>query len=360
MGNFSDLMLGDIPICGSRPFIIAEAGVNFENDLGIAFKMIEEAALAGADAIKFQSYKAERLASHFSPAYWDITKESTPNQFELFKKYDHFGDQDFIALAKKANSYGIYFLSTPFDTHYADLLEPYMPAYKIASADITNYPLIKHCAKKGKPIILSTGASTLAEVDNAISIIREEGNIQIALLHCVLSYPCDPTNANLATIAYLKKVYPQYVIGYSDHVPPTAGGEVLLTAWLFGARIIEKHFTLDKTKPGNDHYHAMDPEDLRAFIMLTKSIFSLIGDETKKVMCCEQKSREQARRSLVASRDIKSGEILQESDVAIKRPGTGIKPFNLGLVIGAEAICDIQYDQILQWDMFLRRKKDNV
>ena len=356
MNLFNDLRLGDILLHGNRPFLIAEAGVNCENSIETALKMVEEASMAGADAIKFQSYKAGALASRFSPAYWDTTMEPTLSQYELFKKYDHFSDNDFIVLAEKAKSCGLHFLSTPFDYHYADLLEPYMPFYKIASADITHIPLIKHCAAKGKPILLSVGASTLSEVDDAIAVIRSQGNNQIALLHCTLSYPCSPADANLATISYLAKVYPQYVIGYSDHVPPSDGSVVLALAWFLGARIIEKHFTLDKARLGNDHYHAMDPDDLRSYRSQLDSVLTLMGSETKQVLPCEINSRKQARRSLVATRNIKAGDTILLADIAVKRPGTGIAPQYLELVTDAQATRDITMDEVLQWDMFLRKQ----
>jgi N-acetylneuraminate synthase len=354
LNHFNDLQLGNILLPGHRPFIIAEAGVNCENSIETALKMVEEAATAGADAIKFQSYKAGALASRFSPAYWDTTKEPTLSQYELFKKYDHFDDSDFIALAEKAKSCRLHFLSTQFDYHYADLLEPYMPFFKIASADITHFSLIKHCAAKGKPILLSVGASTLSEVDDAIAVIRSQGNDQIALLHCTLSYPCSPADANLATIPYLAKVYPQYVIGYSDHVPPSNGSVTLALAWILGARIIEKHFTLNKTNLGNDHYHAMDPDDLRSYRAQLDSVFPLMGRQAKQVLPCEINSRSQARRSLVAARDIKAGDTIRLADIAIKRPGTGIAPQYRELVADAQVTRDIAMDEILQWDMFLR------
>lgn len=351
---YETIHFGDLTLSGTRPFLIAEAGVNYENDLEVAFRMVEEAASAGADAIKFQSYKAEKLASRHSPSYWDLSKESTESQFGLFKKYDHFNDEDFAALAKKAHECGIIFLSTPFDFHYADFLAPHMPVYKIASADLSNTPFLRYCAGKGKPIILSVGAATLAEVDEAVRIIRGEGNNNIALLHCVLSYPCKPEDANLKFIKRIESIFPDCIVGYSDHVPSDFGGLCLTTAWLLGARIIEKHFTLDKTKTGNDHYHAMDPEDIREFRRRCAYMTSLLGGNSKVVLACEMEARKQARRSLVAARHIKAGEIIGNEDIAIKRPGTGIEPKFLDLFVGARTIRDIHEDQLLQWDDFMR------
>tara|TARA_Y100000758_G_C16042806_1_gene418815 strand:- start:96 stop:1157 length:1062 start_codon:yes stop_codon:yes gene_type:complete len=347
-----DLQFGSLLLRHDRPFLIAEAGVNHENSLDTAFRMIEEAAQAGADAIKFQSYKAETLATRDSPAYWDLTAEPCRTQFELFKKYDHFTESDYEQLARYAARCGIVFMSTPFDIHFADVLDPWIPAFKIASADLTNVPLIEHCARKGKPMILSVGAACDEEVDEAVKAVRETGNPQIALLHCVLSYPCRPEDANLNSIAYLTRRYPEFLIGYSDHVPPDMGMLVPITAWLLGARIIEKHFTLDKTIPGNDHYHAMDPDDIRRFRQSCGYMASSLGDEVKQVWPCETEARRHARRSLVANESIRKDQVVEEDAIAIKRPGTGIPPKDLKALIGRKALKDIEPDEILHWDMF--------
>jgi N-acetylneuraminate synthase len=356
---YREIRFGGLTLRADRPFLIAEAGVNYENDMDTAVQMVEQAASAGADAIKFQSYKAETLTSRFSPSYWDTTKEATKSQFELFKKYDHFDMVEYEALAGHAQRCGILFLSTPFDERFADALTPLVPAMKVASADLTNHPLLRHIARKGKPVILSVGASTLGEVDEAVALLKSEGLREIALLHCVLSYPCNPADANLGIIRHLQAAFPDLVIGYSDHVPPAHGCAALTTAWLFGARIIEKHFTLDKTRPGNDHYHAMDPADLREFRAQCDYVTGLIGADRKQVLPCEAEARKQARRSLVAARAIRHGERVEAADLLVKRPGTGIDPRQLEVVIGATARRDIQEDEILQWEMFLTREPDD-
>lgn len=348
----NDIRFGDLLLHGNRPFIIAEAGVNHENSLDSAKRMIDAAAAAGADAIKFQSYKAETLASRHSPAYWDLNEEPTRSQFDLFKKHDHFGDAEYEQLAAHAAACGIHFMSTPFDLHFADVLEPHMPAYKIASADLTNVPLLQHCARKGKPMILSVGAAEDREIDDAVRAVREAGNGDVALLHCVLSYPCRPEDAHLNSIGYLARRYPEIVIGYSDHVPPGPTMLAPFTAWLLGARIIEKHFTLDKTLPGNDHYHAMDPEDLRRFRRMCEDAAVLMGGDERRVWPCEEESRRQARRSLVAATTIRKGERATEGAIAIKRPGTGIPPASMTALLGRAALRDIEADEILRWDMF--------
>lgn len=352
---YQEISFGELTLRADRPFLIAEAGVNYENDLETAFRMVEAAAQAGADAIKFQSYKAETLASRFSPSYWDTTKEPTRSQYELFKKYDHLDVEDYRRLAEHARQCGLYFLSTPFDERFVDALAPLMPAIKVASADLTNQPLLRHIARQRKPVILSTGASTLGEIEEAVDLLQAEGVEHIALLHCVLSYPCRPEDANLGALAHLQATFPDHIIGYSDHVPPAYGCAALTTAWLLGARILEKHFTLDKTRPGNDHYHAIDPEDIRLFRAQCDYVTSLLGEGRKRVLAAETEARRQARRSLVAARAIRAGERLTERDILIKRPGSGIDPRFLNIILGATARRDIQDDEPLQWDMFLER-----
>jgi sialic acid synthase SpsE len=351
--RYTDIQFGDITISGNRPYLIAEAGVNYENSMEEALKMVEEAANAGADAIKFQSYKAGKIASVYSPSYWDLSKESTTSQHELFQKYDSFGKKEYETLAAKAKECGITFLSTPFDFDFADELIPLMPVVKIASADLTNLPFLKHCASKGKPIILSVGASNIGEVQQALETIYATGNKQVSLLHCVLSYPTAPENANLRIIEHLQAIFPGITIGYSDHVPPHHDCIALTTAWLLGARILEKHFTLDKTKPGNDHYHAMDPEDIRNFRKQCDFVTSTLGQYNKEVLPCEQEARKQARRSLVITSDKKAGDSINENDLMIKRPGTGIAPEHIDLIVGKKIIRNIREDELLQWDMFL-------
>lgn len=334
----------------SMPFIVAEAGVNHENDMEKAKLMIRQAADAGADAIKFQTYKAETLASRHSPAYWDTSKEPTKSQYELFKKYDKFGEDEYRELAKYARSHGIYFMSTPFDEYAVDFLYDLVPVYKIASADITNIPFLKYIARKGKPIFLSTGASTIGEIEKAVRAIREEGNENIALLHCILNYPTRYEDANLLMIKHLQNVFPQYIIGYSDHTLPDDGMLVLTTAYLLGARIIEKHFTYDKTLPGNDHYHAMDYKDLKRFIDNIKLIRMLFGKYYKDYLESEIPARKYARRSLVAKVDIPAGTEIKREMLTAKRPGTGISPEFLDVVIGRSAKRDIKEDEILTWN----------
>ncbi|TDK64135.1 acetylneuraminic acid synthetase [Bacillus salipaludis] len=332
-------------------YLIAEAGVNHGGNIEVAKEMIREAAKAGADAIKFQTYKAGKLASKNSPAYWDQTKEKSNSQYELFKKYDSFWIEEYQILSEYCKEFNIDFMSTPFDSESADFLNELMPAFKIASADLTNHPFLRQIAKYGKPIILSTGASTLGEIDEAIHIIESEGNSQIALLHCVLSYPTKDKDAHLNMITHLKNVYPQYIIGYSDHTVPDKSIMTLNVATFLGAKIIEKHFTLDKTLEGNDHYHAMDPADIKIFKNNLKIYKEVLGQTYKEPLEAEKEAIKYARRSLVANTTIQKGTLITEEMLTWKRPGIGISPKDIDKVIGRNARVDIHEDEILMWDM---------
>jgi N-acetylneuraminate synthase len=332
-----------------EPFVIAEAGVNHEGSMDIARRLIDEAAEAGADAVKFQTYKAETLASRDSPAYWDTDKEPTRSQYELFKRHDSFWKNEFEALKRHCGVAGVEFLSTPFDRESAYFLNDLMDVFKISSSDITNKPFIRLLCGFGKPIILSTGASDDWEIAEAVSWITEAGNPS-ALMHCVLNYPTEHENAALGRICGLRRMFPDLLIGYSDHVWP-GDMRVLVTAALLGARILEKHFTHDKSLPGNDHYHAMDKEDLRRFRELMRDIRTLAGSSDLRAAASEAPARRNARRSLVAARDICRGAVLSAEDVTFKRPAHGISPRCCDEVIGMKARTDIAADSVLQWSM---------
>jgi N-acetylneuraminate synthase len=338
--------------CDEPLYVVAEAGVNHENSLATAERMIQEAARCGADAVKFQCYKAGSLASRDSPAYWDRNEEPADSQYELFSRYDRFGPDDYRKLARCAAENRITFLTTAFDEAFADELGDLLPAFKVASADITHVPLLKRIASKRKPVLLSTGAATLEEIREALILLRSHGCPHVALLHCVLNYPCPPERANLRTIPALQRVFPEVVVGYSDHVPARFNLLQLNMAWMLGARIVEKHFTLDKTKPGNDHYHAMDPEDLRLFRQQQAYLENLLGSGALGDRASEELARRYARRSLVASRRVAAGQRVTREEIGVKRPGTGIPPKEMESLIGRCASRDIEEDTVFQWDMF--------
>ena len=342
----------------NKPYFIAEMGVNFYDTarvLGIspleAAKLyIDEAAQAGVDCAKFQSYKANTIVSKNSPAYWDTSEEPTKTQYELFLKYDHFVQIEYQELCDYTHGKGLDFTSTPFDYASADYLEPMVDFYKISSSDLTNLPFIKHIGKKGKPVFLSTGAAYLSEIDEAVRVLREAGCQDLVLLHCVLSYPTKPEDANLRMIETLKRVFPDMRVGFSDHVVPDEAMTTLSTAYLMGAEVLEKHFTLDKKLPGNDHYHAGDPRDFQKAITNFRKINTLLGNGEKTVLDCERVSRREARRSLVLTRDMRAGEVIREIDVMAKRPGTGISPKYMDVVIGKQIKIDLGEDSVLTWD----------
>jgi sialic acid synthase SpsE len=329
----------------SRPFVVADAGVNHENDIDIAKKMIDDVARAGADAIKFQTYKAEKIASRNSPAYW----KTGETQYEYFKKYDKFGEEDYCELAEYAKEKNIVFMSTPFDPEAVDFLDELVPVFKISSSDITNIPFIRYIATKDKPIFLSTGASTIGEINDAVTSIEKEGNRQIVILHCILSYPTKYEDANLNMIIHLKKTFPNHLIGLSDHTLPDKNMLVLTTAVLQGAKVIEKHFTFDKSLKGNDHYHSMDFHDLKTFTKNLDLLEKILGQSEKKPLKTEMPARKYARRSIVAKTGIPQGTTITEDMLDFKRPGTGIAPKFLELVVGRTAKKDIKNDRIIRW-----------
>lgn len=343
----------------NKLYLIAEMGVNFYDTakqlnitpLEAAKLYIDKAAEADIDCAKFQSYKANTIVSKNSPAYWDTTKEVTKTQYELFQKFDGFGEAEYKELCDYTHSKGMDFTSTPFDYVSADYLYDMVDFYKISSSDLSNIPFIKHIAAKGKPMVVSVGAAYLSEVDEAIRAMKEVGNNDISILHCVLSYPTDPKNANLKIIETLKKVFPDVKVGFSDHVAPDPTMMTLATAYILGSEIIEKHFTLDKTLTGNDHYHSGDPEDFKKARANFDMIDTVLGNPEKTVLDCELVPRREARRSLVLTRSMKAGEKITEKDIMPKRPGTGISPKYTDIVLGRAVKQDLEEDTILTWDM---------
>ncbi|MGJ7045471.1 N-acetylneuraminate synthase family protein [Thermoanaerobacterium thermosulfurigenes] len=339
--------------------LIAEIGVNYYDiakkmnisPMDAAKLMIKEAKDAGIHAVKFQSYKADTLAAKESPAYWDTTEESTTSQFELFKKFDSFSYNEYKELSEYCDYLGIEFLSTSFDIESADYLFDLMNVYKISSSDLSNLPFVEYIAKKNKPILLSVGASNEEEIKQTLNVIRKYNNQPIVLLHCVLEYPTPYEHANLNKIVSLKNKYPDLIIGYSDHTKPDKDADIIKTAYNLGAIVIEKHFTLDKTLKGNDHYHAMDVDDAKKIISGIEFINKIRGSYELKYLDSEIEARKNARRSLVAACNIKKGDIITKEMLTFKRPGTGISPSEIENVIGKTAKQDISKDTILQNSM---------
>ena len=341
-------------------YVIGEIGVHYYDiateekitPMEAAKLMIDKAKESGMDAVKFQTYKAETIASKYSPSYWDTSEESTTSQYELFKKFDAFGFDEYKELSEYCKEKGIEFFSTAFDFESADYLYDLMDIYKISSSDLSNLPFIEHQAKKGKPVLLSVGASTLDEIHEAVKTIENTGNKDIVILHCVLEYPTPYEHANLDVIETLKAEFPEYIIGYSDHTKPDEQMDVIKTAVALGAPIIEKHYTLNKSLPGNDHYHAMDPEDMKK---LKKALDFQVKIRGNKEINLESQitARQNARRSIVLTQDVEEGMILTKEMLTFKRPGIGISPSRINEVIGKSLKEALKEDTILLDDLLL-------
>ncbi len=327
-----------------NPYLIAEIGVNHGGDLDRAKKLIRLAHEGGAHAAKFQTYKADKLASkETAPAYWDTNEEPTKTQHELFGKYDGFEKKEYEELADYCNQLGIDFLSTPFDLDAVDELNSLMPVIKIASADLTNIPLLRKVASKQKPVLLSVGASSHEEIERSVEILLNSGASSLTLLHCVLNYPTPKEHAQLAQIPVLIKKFGDKVsIGYSDHVRPNDDGTMpaLETAALAGARVIEKHFTDDKTAKGNDHYHAMNSADLKHFTERLQDYKTLQGGAELDLEV-QQMAIGNARRRIFAKEAIAKDSVIDDETLIALRGNQGLEISNWDSVIGKKATRDI-------------------
>ncbi len=335
-------------LTSGEPFFIAEAGVNHLGSLEIGEQLIKQAAKAGASAIKFQSYKAKNLCTKNAPRFWDwegeIEKEGT--QFDSYSHLDSFGEAEHRELKKMCDMNNIEFMSTPFDNEATDYLDRVgIRAYKIASCDLTNHPLLEHVASKGKIVMLSTGAGSIEEIKSAVNIVKE-GTKKIVVMHCNLKYPTEDHEINLRMINNLKEEFSDYVIGLSDH---TMNLWTPAFSHALGANVIEKHYTIDK-KLGKsaDHWLSVDPTEIEKIIENIQLAENLLGASNKECTENEKRAKLYARRSIVATQDIKKGEILTENNLACKRPGTGISPTIIHKILGNKASNDIKDDKILQ------------
>jgi len=330
-------------------FIVAEAGVNHNGDIKLAKQLIDEAVQAGVDAIKFQMFKAEGLVTaHAAKAeYQKETTKPAESQLEMLRNLE-LSSEAHRELHSYCSRYGKLFMSTPFDSESVDILcELGVPVFKVASGEITNWPLLKYIASKGKPIILSTGMSSLGEVDEAVRLVRGEGCDQLVLLHCVSNYPADPADANLRAMHTIESAF-EVPVGYSDHTP---GIEVALAAVALGACLIEKHFTLDRTLQGPDQRASLEPEELKALVRGVRVVESALGHGRKELRASEVATAHAARRSLVAAKDIPAGTQLTHELINIKRPGTGLPPTMLPYLIGRTLRIAVQADSILRFEM---------
>jgi N,N'-diacetyllegionaminate synthase len=335
---------------GQPCYVIAEAGVNHNCDVKLGYGLIETAAAAGADAIKFQSYTASRISTRIAPRYWFEPKDPHGTQWDTFDKLDKLSDEEFRALLAHARQVGITAFSTPFDDEAVDFLAGLdVPAFKIASADLTCHGLIERAARVGKPMILSTGTSTLAEVAEALDVCHRAGNDQVVLLHCTLKYPCPPEGINLRMMEHLLRAFPEVPVGLSDH---SLGISVPQAAVALGACMIEKHYTVDKTLPGSpDHHLSVDPADLTAMVAGIRTVEKALGKPEKGLEPLEADAFRFARRSVTSAVAIPRGTVLTRAMLTYKRPGTGINPKLLDLVVGRVARVDIAEDTTLTWEM---------
>jgi sialic acid synthase SpsE len=335
----------------SLPYVIAEIGVNHENSIETAIKLIDEAKQGGASAAKFQTYKADLISMTESPAYWDQSEETAKTQHELFQRYDSFGLDQYTILSHHCREVGIDFMSTPFDLQAVESLDQLVDVFKIASADITNIPLLRKVGSTRKPVILSTGASNIDEIDRGLKELVQAGSSEVALLHCILNYPTDDENSNLLMISHLRDRYPDHWVGLSDHTRPSASHLNIAIAYSLGARIIEKHFTHDKSLPGNDHYHSMDVVDLKRMVEVLEHSRALLGSSTsKRALDSEEPARKFARRGICAAKDLPANHVLTESDLICLRPVSGIPAEFWDRVVGRTLVTPVTGSEGIQWN----------
>jgi len=335
----------------SNPFVIAEAGVNHNGDIDKAHALIEAAVAAGADAVKFQTFVPEKIAAAAAPMadYQKETVTAQRDQLSMIRDL-YLPFSAFIDLKADCDSKGILFLSTPFDHESVDFLDSLdMPFFKISSGELTNSPLLHHIGTKKKPVILSTGMGDLSEIETAMNVLMASGAPSCALLHCLSAYPAPPEQMNLRAMATLEQEF-GVVVGLSDH---SEGIEIAIAATALGARIIEKHFTLDKSLPGPDHLASLEPDELRRMIIGIRKTACALGDGVKRPAPAEKNVKAVARRSLCAAHDIALGETISADDISILRPGTGMPPDQLETLVGRISAHPITAGHLLTENDFL-------
>ncbi|MFZ0743849.1 MAG: N-acetylneuraminate synthase [Terracidiphilus sp.] len=332
----------------SHVYIIAEAGVNHNGSLDLALRLVDAAKASGADAVKFQTFRASLLASRSAhkAAYQERTTASAESQFEMLQRLelDAAAHEHLIDHCQKI---GIQFLSSPFDCQSADLLASMnLPLYKVPSGEITNLPFLQHIASKGRPVILSTGMSTLGEVEEAVQVLRAAGTTQLTLLHCVTEYPAPYDEVNLRAMLTLKSAF-DLPVGYSDHTP---GIEIAIAAVALGAEVIEKHFTLDRSLPGPDHAASLEPGELEQMVTAIRHVEVALGTGIKAPAPCELPNISVARKSVVAAHPLPVGHKLVLGDLEIKRPGNGLAPKLLPALMGRSLRVNVEKDEVINWN----------
>jgi len=353
-GN-SEFRIRGRPVGPGHPcYVIAEAGSNHNRDLSTAFRLIDTAAEAGADAVKFQTYTAEGLYSTQTPDMRYLTEQGLVGQsesvWELIKRveipWDWHSD-----LATHAAEVGITFFSTPFEEAAVDALEAVnVPAYKIASYEVNHLPLIEYAARTGKPLLISTGMASLGDIERALDAAAASGCSDLMLMHCAVNYPPRFDDLNLRAITTLSSAF-QIPIGWSDHTP---GHTADVAAVVLGACAVEKHFTLSREQKGPDHPFALEPDELKAMVEAIRETESALGSSVKRVTDAEAEMFRLGRRSIVAARDVAAGDVITRDDIAVKRPGFGIPAHDIDQVVGRHVAHDVVRDHVLQWDDLTR------
>lgn len=326
-------------------YIIAEAGVNHNGSFELACRLVDEAKKAGADCIKFQTFKSDKLVSkNANKAEYQKETTGDSSQKDMLKALE-LSYADFEKLKEYCDQTGIRFLSTPFDFDSIDFLNTIdMPFWKIPSGEVTNLPYLLAIAKTGKPVVMSTGMCNMDEIAAAIKVLKENGTAEIKLLHCNTEYPTPFEDVNLNAMKTMRDTF-GLETGYSDH---TKGIEVPVAAVALGAAIIEKHFTLDRNMEGPDHKASLEPQELQAMVSSIRHIEKALGSAEKKPSPSEQKNIEVARKSIVAAKDIRKGETLTGENLTVKRPGSGISPMRWFEVLGTEAVRDFTEDELIE------------
>lgn len=347
--DMNSIKISNKHVGGNNPtFIIAEAGVNHNGKISLAKKLVDVAVKADADAVKFQTFKSEGVVSAGvdSANYANKNIGKNVKQLDMIKSLE-LTYKDFEKLKSYCDKKKIIFLSTPHSFDAIDFLDDLVPAYKFGSGDITNIPALKHAAKKGKPMILGTGMSTLEEIKHAIKAIKLVGNKKIIALHCTTSYPCAIDDVNLNAMVTMQEKL-GCIVGYSDH---TLGISVPIMATTMGAKVIEKHFTIDKNFPGPDHKASLEPDELKNMIIEIRNTEKALGGFEKKPTKSEKEIMKLVRKSIVAKIDIEKGSFIKRDMIDIKRPGNGLKPSDLDKIVGKKAKKQIKKDEVFRLNM---------
>jgi N,N'-diacetyllegionaminate synthase len=332
----------------ARVYVIAEAGVNHNGSADLALQLVKAAKDCGADAVKFQTFRADRIASKstMKAQYQERQTGKTESHFEMLQRLE-LSAEAHQQLIERCRQINIDFLSSPFDEGSVDLLDALGVAqFKVPSGEITNLPLLQYIAEKGRPVILSTGMATLGEVEEAVSALQGAKTVPITLLHCVTEYPAPVGEINLRAMQTLQSAF-RLPVGYSDH---TEGIEIAVAAVALGAQVIEKHFTLDRSLPGPDHAASLEPAALKQMVAAIRNVESALGDGIKGPAPCEMPNIQVARKSVIATRDLPAGHQLRAEDLAIKRPGNGIAPKFLKLLSGHTLRRGVNEDEIIRWN----------